>query len=563
MLKKLTIQNFALIKNLEFIPDEGLNILTGETGAGKTIIVNALSLILGKRSDATFIRHGEQKLFIEAEFSLTKPSIISFLKQNDYIDNTESNDDNLLFIRREVLITGKSRAFINDSPVKINLLQELGTLLIDFHGQHDHQSLFNKELHLHILDRFLALNLLPYQEQFKNFVTLKNRLSSFLKRKKEKNDRIELISFQKKEIEKVRIESDDEDILLDEELKKLDSIEDIKKSAKNIENIINANSILPSLSILKEESLKLSEVDKNFKKIAQDLESSYLSIEDFNSSADYLASSIEFNEEQYNYLNNRFEEFQKLKKKYGPKLEDVLKYYEEISIELEDGESFDEIISKMRKELDSLKSKLYSLAKNISKTRKKGSLEFKKEIEKQFLEVGLKNSEFDVRFTEKNDDKESELEFQETGIDEIEFYIKTNVGDKFNPLVKTASGGEISRIMLAIKTITNSKEGVDTLVFDEIDTGISGEISEKVGNKILNLSKMGKQIFTITHIPFIASRGESHFVVRKKIINNSTETSMLKITKEERIKEISQMISSSITGSENLRASAEEMILRQ
>ncbi len=560
MLKKLTIQNFALIKNLEFIPDEGLNIITGETGAGKTIIVNALSLILGKRSDTTFIRHGEQKLFIEAEFSLTKPSIISFLKRNDYFD-TES-DDNLLYIRREVSSTGKSRAFINDSPVKINLLQELGTLLIDFHGQHDHQSLFNKELHLHILDRFLALDLSSYQEQFRNYITLKNRLSSFLKRKKEKNDRIELISFQKKEIEKVKIESDDEDILLDKELKKLDSIEDIKKSAKNIENIINANSILPSLSILKEESLKLSEVDKNFKKIAQDLESSYLSIEDFNSSADYLANSIEFNEEQYNYLNNRFEEFQKLKKKYGPKLEDVLKYYEEISSELEDGESFDEIISKMKKELDSLKNKLYLLAKSISKTRRKGSLEFKKEIEKQFLEVGLKNSEFDVRFAE-NNDEETELELQETGIDEIEFYIKTNVGDKFNPLVKTASGGEISRIMLAIKTITNSKEGVDTLVFDEIDTGISGEISEKVGNKILNLSKLGKQIFTITHIPFIASRGDSHFVVRKKIVNNSTETSLTKISKEERVTEISQMISSSINGSENLRASAEEMIKRQ
>ena len=562
MLKKLTIQNFALIKNLEFFPDKGLNIITGETGAGKTIIINALSLILGKRSDTTFIRHGEHKLFIEAEFSI-KSSIKTFLKKNEYSDLSNENKIDNLIIRREVYSSGKSRAFINDSPAKLNLLQQLGSLLIDFHGQHDHQSLFNKDLHLHILDRFIGLDLNPYHEKFKTYITLKNRLSSFLKQKKEKNDRIELISFQKNEIEKVNISSDDEDTLLDEELKKLDSIEDIKNSAKKIDQIINSNSILSSLEILKEESLKLSKIDDNFKKIAQDLESSYLSIEDFNSSADYLASSIEFDEERYNYLNDRFEVFQKLKKKYGPKLEDVLKYYDDISLELEDGESFDEIISKMKKELTSQKNKLSILAKNISKIRQKGAKDFNKEIEKQFLEVGLKNSEFDVRFLSNEKDNEDISEFQENGIDEIEFYIKTNVGDKFNPLIKTASGGEISRIMLAIKTITNSKEGVDTLVFDEIDTGISGEISEKVGNKILNLSNMDKQIFTITHTPFIASRGNSHFIVRKRVINNTTETTLTKLSKEERIIEISQMISSSINGSENLRGSAEEMIERQ
>lgn len=545
MLEKLKIQNFALIKDLELFPEKGLNIVTGETGAGKSIIINALSLILGKRGDVRFVRNGEKKLIVEGEFSQNQ-DVSNLLKEKGY-----GEEEGGLIIRREISSTGKSRAFVNDCPVKLDMLLQIGDKLIDLHGQHDHQSLLNKELHVGILDRYGDIDTTAYSNCYEKFYTIKQKYRQTINRRKERTDRLDLINYHYKEICEIDPQ-ENEDVEIDLELKKLESVEEIKNCGLRVEDITQGAevSVLEQVERLKEECGKLVVFNSDFDKFNEDLESAYIAIQEFSNSASFFVSSVEFDEERFDYLNERFALLRQIKKRFGPEILDVIKYKQEIELELKEGGSFDDIIEKLEKEVNKAELVLRSEAGKLEVKRKKFAKLFKDEIDREFAEIGLKSAEFMVKFQENN-------LFLESGTDVVEFYIKTNVGDRFNPLAKTASGGEISRVMLSIKNIISAKEGVNTLVFDEIDTGISGGIAEMVGKKLEKLSQ-NNQLFVITHLPVIAAKGSTHFFVQKKVENNETKTSIKKLDRDERIAEISKMIGGST--SENARKSVAELL---
>ena len=540
MLRKLKIKNFALIKELEIEPGKGFNIITGETGAGKSIIMNAVSLILGKRATSSFVRKGEKKLIVEAEF-FPGDNINKFIIKNGY------EAEEYLTITREISISGKGRIWINDSPAKSSLLIELGNLLIDLHGQHEHQSLLNNNIQLDIIDRFGGIDTFEIRKIFFEINNTVKELAEIKDRKKEKEERLELLKYHKKEIDELSVEEGEDSKIL-EELKTLENIEDIKKSGNKTESL--EADILDKINELKKENEFIVSVNSEFEKFEDDLESAYISVSEFVSALSSYSNSIDFDEERFEFLNDRYFKIKKILKKFGPEVSDLLRYREEIETELSDNESLSENIEILERKVESLQAEYKKLAADISLKRKDISLNFKSKVESELKYLDLSQAELKICF--KNE------VYTEKGMDNIEFLIKTNVGGNFTSLAKTASGGEISRIMLAVKSVISEKEGVPVLIFDEIDTGISGDTARKVGNKIKELSKK-RQIFAITHLPVIAAKGDKHFLVKKSVVDNSAVSVIEELNKDKRIDIISKMIGGEVI-SESSKKHAVELL---
>ena len=534
LLSKLTINNLAIIDHLEFTPQDGLNILTGETGAGKSIIIASLNLILGNKIDKTLIRTGEDKLSVEAEFINIDEEIKSVLDLNDYLLFEDP-----LIIRRELNTSNRSRAFINDSPVKIDILSEIGKKLIDVHGQHEHQSLLDKNNHLTILDSFLDINTVGISKIYFKLIGFKKELEKTIREETDLRDKKELLDYHKKEIEDISPE-DDEDIKVDKELRELENIESLRKTSEHIDQITSgsAHSLLTNIDVLRTKCDELSEINPEFKEFEKDIEAAYTSISEFSNSATRYTDGLEFDEERFTYLNSRLSKLAKIKKKFGPDISDVLDHLEEINEQLNsiDNISFD--IAKLNKVIKETEEQLLEICSEVSDKRKKGSIDLLAKINREFKDVGLSAADISFRFNEK--------EISENGMDDVELFIRTNIGEDSKPLSKIVSGGEVSRIMLAIKNIISKKKGINILIFDEIDSGISGRIAEKVGAKLEQLSK-NKQVFVITHLPAIASKGDIHYSVRKEVSNNKTTVKMKKLNEAERVKEIESLVSSTET----------------
>ncbi|MCK4980445.1 MAG: DNA repair protein RecN [Candidatus Delongbacteria bacterium] len=534
LLSKLTINNLAIIDHLEFTPQDGLNILTGETGAGKSIIIASLNLILGNKIDKTLIRTGEDKLSVEAEFINIDEEIKSVLDLNDYLLFEDP-----LIIRRELNTSNRSRAFINDSPVKIDILSEIGKKLIDVHGQHEHQSLLDKNNHLTILDSFLDINTVGISKIYFKLIGFKKELEKTIREETDLRDKKELLDYHKKEIEDISPE-DDEDIKVDKELRELENIESLRKTSEHIDQITSgsAHSLLTNIDVLRTKCDELSEINPEFKEFEKDIEAAYTSISEFSNSATRYTDGLEFDEERFTYLNSRLSKLAKIKKKFGPDISDVLDHLEEINEQLNsiDNISFD--IAKLNKVIKETEEQLLEICSEVSDKRKKGSIDLLAKINREFKDVGLSAADISFRFNEK--------EISENGMDDVELFIRTNIGEDSKPLSKIVSGGEVSRIMLAIKNIISKKKGINILIFDEIDSGISGRIAEKVGAKLEQLSN-NKQVFVITHLPAIASKGDIHYSVRKEVSNNKTTVKMKKLNEAERVKEIESLVSSTET----------------
>ncbi|MDA3838676.1 MAG: DNA repair protein RecN [Candidatus Delongbacteria bacterium] len=538
LLSKLTINNLAIIDHLEFSPQDGLNILTGETGSGKSIIIASLNLILGNKIDKTLIRTGEDKLSVEAEFTNIDEDIKSILNFNDYLLFEDP-----LIIRRELNTSNRSRAFINDSPVKIDILSEIGKKLIDVHGQHEHQSLLDKNNHLAILDNYLDINTGGISKIYFKLINFRKELEKTIREENDLKDKKELLDYHKKEIEEISPETD-EDVLVDKELRELENIEGLKKTSDQIDQITSgsAHSILTSIDILKKKCDELSDINPEFKEFDKDIDTAYTTFSEFNDSASRYVGGLEFDEERFSYLNNRLTKLTKIKKKFGPEISDVINHLEEINSQLNsiDNISFD--IEKLNKVIKETEEQIKIACIEISNKRKKGSIELLAKINREFKDVGLSAAEINFIFNEKD--------ISENGMDDVELFIRTNIGEDSKPLSKIVSGGEVSRIMLAIKNIISKKKGINILIFDEIDSGISGRIAEKVGAKLEALS-MNKQLFVITHLPAIAQKGIHHFSVRKEVNNNKTTVKIKKLEGSDRLKEIDSLVSGDKTTKEN------------
>ncbi|MBN2857253.1 MAG: DNA repair protein RecN [Candidatus Delongbacteria bacterium] len=534
LLKRLSIANLAIIENLEVIFEEGLNIITGETGAGKSILISSLKLILGHKPDPDMIRTGTDKMIVEAEFfGLGK-------EQTDILEKNGIEACDSLIVRREVYLSKRSRIFINDTPSNAEVLSMIGDSLIDIHGQHDHQSLLNRETHINILDDFSYISTSEIGRLYNESISLKKEIDRVTKKEKELYDKKELLSYHFKEIKEASPkENEDEEISA--ELKKLDSVEDLKNLCRAVTETAEGEpgAILRNINIIKNKCESLTETDKNFAPFINDLESSYQAVKEFSSTCELYANSLEFDEEKYDRLSERYLLLKKLMKKFGPELSDVIRYGQEISVQLDSIENIGSDREKLIKQADELDRKIKKECSRLTAERKSAAQQFEKAIKDEFSEVGLNAAVLSVRFSEKAPSQD--------GADDIEFYIRTNIGEEFKPLSKTASGGEVSRIMLSIKNISASGRESEISVFDEIDSGISGRIAEKVGEKLLKLS-MTKQVITITHLPSIASKGVSHYSVRKRTAGQRTIVDVIKLNLDQRTEEIASLITSGKAG---------------
>ncbi len=554
MLEKLYIKNYLIIKEAEMSFCEGLNILTGETGAGKSIILDALGLILGDRADYSIIRNEDSRLIVEGYFDFTNnPNILKFLSEKELISDSENKRS--VIIRRELTKKGVSRSFINDSLVNISDLKDFGDIIIDIHSQNEHQSLLKKETHCSFLDNFIQGNTLKdkYQKAFLELKELNNKLKTLLSKRDDIISKKSFLEFQLKEINNVNpLPNEDEE--LSNELNKMENSEDISISVTNGLSYLyeDDSNVLSGISKVIKELKKASKHDQELEKYISILEEIFSSAKTVSDELrDYLSNSI-FDPESIEVIRNRLGALTFLKKKYNLNIEGLINKAAELNEQFNLSENFDYEIEKLNKEFHQKKSEVFAVAEELSAVRIKSGKALEKKVNSYFKEVGLESAEFKVSLNRLSADISDDLSFKKgnvtyrlsgTGIDDIEFLIKANKGSEFTPLRQTASGGEVSRIMLSLKASMSGKENIPILVFDEIDAGISGRVAGRVGNVLSELSKT-HQIISITHLPQIAAMSDKHFYISKKDVGKETIAEIKDLTEENIITEVARLLSS-------------------
>ncbi|NOX18438.1 MAG: DNA repair protein RecN [Chlorobi bacterium] len=549
MLQTLFIKDYAIIDELTIEFGAGLNVITGETGAGKSILVDSLGLILGERSSTEAIRRGAKKTIVEAVFEID-----SFKKIKNILDEEEIETNAELIIRREVNLKGNSRAFANDSPITINKLKEIGAALVDLHGQHEHQSLLYKENHIQLLDEFCGFEkeLEEFAEKIKTLESKRSELKKLLRSEKESADKIELYKFQAEEIDAVS-PTKGEDEKLENRLKKLENAEYLATiTAELYERLYEGEgSTFDSLQSVQTILEKLLSVDGEFKNAAEEFENILTQLGDVSDFLRRYCDSIEIDSEELESARERLSSINLLKKKYGGSVDALISYREKIEKEIESEENLEENINALKEEIKRLGKELGALAANLSKKRKAAAKEVEREVVENLKELGVGHAKFEIRIEplEAAPDEGGTIphggkayKYTPRGFDAVEFFISTNVGETVKPLAKTASGGEISRVMLALKSVMAKRDKLPLLIFDEIDVGISGQIARKVGRALKNLSAM-HQIIAITHLPQIASFGNHHYSVLKIEKEGRTVTAVKKLDDDGRIGEVAKLMS--------------------
>lgn len=545
MIKEFHIKNYALIDDIRVEPSDGLCILTGETGAGKSIIIGALGVLLGEKVDKDSIRAGTSSITIEGRFSVKLKKIEEFLEKI----GIELQED--IIVRRRILKNGRGTNYINDSQVSLNTLKKLGDLLVDIHGQHQHQSLLNIDLHLELLDRFLGLEALrgELKKHYKKFLYLREELSSLtedVKRRKEKRD---LYQFQIEEIDKAKLKLGELEELLKEK-KLLETAEKRHLLIGELRELLSErdNSALQLLQESERKLEELSEIDEGLKSQLDALKNASVVTEDvWRYLVDYQ-ERIEFSQERLEEVNQRLYLLDNLKKKYGRTIEDILLYRKQIEKELSSLEIDEENIEKLKDEMNGEIERAVKLAAELSEKRKKGKEKLERKVGEILKSLGMQAAKFLVDISYKEDPsglfhKDGKTyHLDERGIDRVEFFFSANPGEPPRPLRKIASGGELSRIMLAIKSVLLEVDEIPIMVFDEIDSGIGGGVAEAVGKKLSLLGKY-RQILCITHLPQIAKYANIHYKVYKETKGGRTFTRLEKLSKRGRVEELARMLS--------------------
>jgi DNA repair protein RecN (Recombination protein N) len=549
MLKSILIKDYALIENIQVEFGKGLNIITGETGAGKSILIDAMGLLLGERASTEIVRKGAEKSVVEGLFDIEgNKKVLSLLSENEIESNSE------LIVRREVFLKGTNRCFLNDTPVPLNLIKEVGDLLVDLHGQHEHQSLLKVETHIELLDEISnGYSIIEsYRSKYDKLTTMLRELKELTKKEYDIKERKGLYEFQIKEIDEISPEPE-EDVKLENELKILENSEKLLTVANEIYDSIyeNEDSIMDRVSGIKNKLVELSKIDNSFTEKVNESESLFAILSDISEFVRTYKDRIDLDPDTVEKTRIRIGLLNLLKKKYGGTLKSVIEHREKIGKEYELAENFSGKISELNKEIESLRRECGALAKKISANRKLVSKKVKKEVEESLKNLGISDSNFEIKFEnqtaglqEENyiivDDKN--FICYANGYDKIEFFISTNIGEEAKPLVKVASGGEVSRIMLALKSILAKSDNLPILIFDEIDTGISGRIAQKVGHSLKSLASF-HQIIAITHLPQIAGLSDYHFAVEKRKSGDRVVSNIRMLKNNDRINEVAKLIS--------------------
>ena len=534
MLRELRLNNLAIIKNLDLEFNEGLISLTGETGAGKSIILDGISLLIGERSNLEMIRTGEESLFAEGVFDLSEVQKEKLNKLGFEIEDDE------LIISRYFYRNSKSKITVNGMRMTVSKLKELMRNVLDLVGQHEHQYLLNKNYHLGLLDRFLDKNGQELAKEIRNNVSSLKMINKKIEEIETEKFRImekkDILEFQSNEIASLGLK-ENEDNELEEEYKILFNAGKISEKLENsIQRLKEGEySVINSLGKIKKNLEQLSDISETYSELKEKIENIIYEVDDIGYSLEDMVENVESDDVRLEKVISRIDEINKLKLKYGSTIEEILAFREENEkklslIKFENNELVD-----LKKEKEE-KAKIYfENSRKLREIRKKVAENLEKTINVQLKDLNMANSKFKVTFSEKT-------VISSKGMDDVEFMMVTNLGENYKPLAKIASGGEISRIMLALKTVFSSVDNISVLIFDEIDTGISGETVRKVAEKLKELSGT-VQVICVTHSPQIAGKSNQQFFIKKEIENNVTETKVRELNTDERIREIARIIS--------------------
>ncbi len=563
MLQQLQIQNIAIIDKVEIELGEGLNVLTGETGAGKSIIIDSLKAILGERLSKDLIRAGKDKAVVEAVFIIDDDRLKNFFDEF----GIEPEEDGTLIISREFNLSGKSSCRINGKIATVSMLKHAGELLIDIHGQHDNQSLLRTDSHIDLLDSFgdKSVHVLKnkYSDSLNKYREIKNRLKLLSGDENDRERKIDFLKFQIDEIKKAKLKSNEEEDL-NKQRTILQNSEKIIATLAKVYELIGVGSkteksasdnIGEAVSIMGE----ISKLDQRYTEVSKRLEGISFEVEDIICEIRSNMDEVEYNSELLEQIEERLDLFFKLKKKYGDSIEKVKEFMENAQQELNEILNNEELVNKLRDELKRADEELFLVAKEISSKRKAAAKLLEEKIGYELQDLEMKNARLKVNIEfDESIDESGARRYNHNGLDKVEFLISTNAGEPLKPLAKIASGGEMSRIMLAIKTILANVDKISTLIFDEIDIGISGKAAQKVGEKMSYISK-NHQVISVTHLAQIACMADNNYYIEKSVNARSTSTKVRKLDCNEVKNEVARIIGGTNISDITIKH-AEEMI---
>ena len=536
MLRSLYIKNYALIDSLEIDFEPGFSVITGETGAGKSIILGALSLILGQRADMKAIKQGESKCVIEGSFDVSAYDLRAFCEEK----GIEYDSDSYI-LRREILSTGKSRAFINDSPVSLTDLKELGSQLIDVHSQHQNLLLSDTRFQMQVVDA-LAGNkdlLSRYQQAFHQYKQSEKALAELREAVRKSKVEEDYLRFQIESLTEAALQEGEQEEL-ENELETLTHAEDIKSALFKIHSLLSDDDkgIVLGLKEGLNTSQQLAKVYARSEEISERLQTAYIDLKDLASEMDKLANDVEFNPERLAFIESRLDLIYTLQKKYHVNtVSELLALYEEFKQKIENIESSDQQVEALEKEVHEKSEKVFALAKQLTDSRTSITDSFEKDLTDRVAYLGMPNIRFRSEII-------AEKHPNIYGLDSVLFQFSANKNVPLQPVAEIASGGEISRLMLCLKSMIAGATALPTIIFDEIDTGVSGEIADKMGEVMREFGK-NMQVLAITHLPQIAAKGKAHYKVYKSDDEHTTTTNLVRLSDEERLTEIARMLSGS------------------
>ena len=538
MLKELSIKNFAIIEEVSVSFSDGLTVLTGETGAGKSIIIDAVHLLAGGRGSQEFIRHGAKKAELEGLFYIQNAQHPVFQKLQDV--GIEADEESVI-LRRDINDHGKSVCRVNGKLVTIAILREIGGSLIDIHGQHESQELMDERLHISLLDQFAGSKLHRVKESysglFQKYMKLKKELAAVSDNEQQIAQRIDLYQYQINEIDAIElIENEDEELQLERK-----KFQNYHKTFERISAAHEAlNGELKGLDWIGTTMSELEDIasfDESYKEQAELVSNSFYSLQELSYQLKSVMDESEFDEERLNVIEERLAAIQSLKRKYGNSIEEILVYRHKIGEELDALMNRDERIQQRQKALNQVEKDLEIDAKELTIYRKKAAKSLSEAIVLQLRELFMEKATFEVIF------KPSTI-FDKNGKDDVSFYMSTNVGEPAKPISKIASGGELSRMMLALKGIFSKHQGITSIIFDEVDTGVSGRVAQAIAEKIANISR-SSQVLCITHLPQVAAMADQQLLIEKEVMGKRTMTKLTEVTGKNRVQELSRMMSGS------------------
>ena len=536
MLLELSIQNFAIISNLHLSFHKGMTALTGETGAGKSIIIDAMGLLAGGRGSSDYLRQGAEKCRLEGIFEWPNQQEFKDLTADLGIDEEE-----VLIVQRDISQSGKTICRVNGRTVTLSVLRQIGLFLVDIQGQNEHQELLQPEKHLALMDGFgddsFKAELADYRQAYQSYRSLEKHVRTIQENEQLYVQRMDMLRFQQEEIAQAELMENEEELLIDER-EKLTNYQKIVDALGQSYGALSAEEVnsLDGVSVALSEIQSIAHLDLAYEKISEAIQSAYYLLQDAATDISRQVDNLELDEGRLEEVISRLETIRQLKRKYGESIPVILAYYDEISKEISESAYTEGQLEQLEEELAQKAEAVWQLAEALHVKRRELAHRLEKEIVQELKELYMEHAQFEVRFAP------GSKQLSSSGFDTVEFYLSTNPGEGMKPLVRVASGGELSRILLALKSIFSRKPGITSIVFDEVDTGVSRRVAQAIAEKIAKIAA-NSQVLCITHLPQVAAVADNQYFIEKAIQEGRTETHVRKLSKEERVAEIARMLS--------------------